>query len=559
MERWLIRGSGGHFEGWWAEGSTILWSGVLRMAQTFAEALPFVIVGMLSAGILRGMVGPERLRGMLGVGRWTGPIRAWGLGLLLPICALGALPVALELRRARIPSGTVISFVLVAPLLNPVSIVYGLSHVEPVTLLYFAAGTFVISTGIGAIWNRLISRRWDQAMSVDEAVPASGSGRLLASGMTACQVLLGPVLVDFLLVLLVMGFLGAFLPYGVLQTAFTRDNPLAPLLMACVAIPVYVTPMEVMVQFEHIVRDGYSLAAAFALIVLGAGANVGVANWLRRDYGWRALGFFSLMLLVSTLGIAALADRSLTSDSTIMKDHTHAFDSYTRLPSGSTYGPGYVYEEVRREMLPSQQWALSAFGVMTLTGLVLRRRGGQYERRIRRWIAVLDQAVEGRGLNRALSTRTVLVIGAAFSVGFGTVLAYVYYPPAPTLLRDIAAVRTELYESVINEDRLACHRRIHQLDALMAKFPVSQLLRHGGFSEAQAACQKEWVERLDVLREFLIREDFAAARTVLRYVEQGHLQFLKALGDGSHPGISDRTAPPGATPAPGSGVEDSEP
>jgi uncharacterized membrane protein YraQ (UPF0718 family) len=151
MERWLIRGSGGHFEGWWTEGSTILWSGVLRMAQTFAEALPFVIVGMLSAGILRGMVGPERLRSMLGVGRWTGPMRAWGLGLLLPICALGALPVALELRRARIPSGTVISFVLV---------------------------------------------------------------------------------------LLVMGFLGAFLPYGILQTAFTRDNPLAPLLMACVAIPV---------------------------------------------------------------------------------------------------------------------------------------------------------------------------------------------------------------------------------------------------------------------------------------------------------------------------------
>jgi hypothetical protein len=173
-----------------------------------------------------------------------------------------------------------------------------------------------------------------------------------------------------------------------------------------------------------------------------------------------SLGFFCLMLLVSTLGIAALADRSLTSDSKIMKDHTHAFDSYTRLPSGSTYGPGYVYEEVRREMLQSQEWALGVFGVMPLTGLVLRWRGGQYESRIRRWIAVLDQAVSGQGLNRALSTRAVVVIGVALSVGFGTVLAYVYYPPAPSLLRDIAAVRTELYEDVIQEDRVACHQRI---------------------------------------------------------------------------------------------------
>jgi uncharacterized protein len=243
----------------------------------------------------------------------------------------------------------------------------------------------------------------------------------------------------------VMGLLGAFLPYGILQTAFTRDNPVAPLLMACVAIPVYVTPMEVMVQFEHIVRDGYSLAAAFALVVLGAGANVGVANWLRRDYGWRALGLFSAMLLVSTLLVAALADRSVAVGSKIMKDHTHAFDSFTRLPTGSTYGPGYVYEEVRREMMPSQKWAFGAFVVMTLTGLTLRWRSGQAERWIRRRIVVLDQAMTGRGFNRALSTRTVFVIGAALSLGFGTVLAYVYYPPAPVLFRDIAAVRTELY------------------------------------------------------------------------------------------------------------------
>jgi hypothetical protein len=72
--------------------------------------------------------------------------------------------------------------------------------------------------------------------------------------------------------------------------------------------------------------------------------------------------------------------------------------------------------------------------------------------------------VLGRGLDGALSARTVVVIGVAFSVGFETVLAYVYYPPAPSLLRG----------------------------------------------------------------------DCDAARTVLRYVEQGHLQFRKALGDGSH-------------------------
>ena len=288
-------------------------------------------------------------------------------------------------------------------------------------------------------------------------------------------------------------------------------------------------------QFEHIVRDGYSLAAAFALIVLGAGANVGVGNWIRRDYGWRPLMMFGGMLLVSTLFVAGLADRSMSLGSKVMKDHTHAFDSFTRLPTGSSYGPGYVLDEVRREMMTSQQWALGAFTAMTLAGLVLRWRRGQAEQWIRQRLAVLDRDAAGHGLNRALSPKTVVLIGVALSLGFGTVLAYVYYPPAPILLRDIAAVRTELYQEVTHEDRHACHRRMQQLDALLGKFPVSQFLRHGGLTEIQEALLEDWVERVDVLREFLIRGDFPGAKTVLRYVEQGHLQFRKSLQDDQAP------------------------
>jgi len=511
----------------------MLWSGVLRMAETFAEALPFVIVGMLVAGILRGMVGAERLRQILDKGRWSGPIRAWGLGLLLPICALGALPVARELRRAGIPSGTVISFVLVAPVLNPVSVVYGLSHVEPLTLLYFAAGTFLISVGIGSLWNRFIALRLDRGAVADEVVSTSGSGRLAVSGLVSCQVLLGPVLIDFLLVLLVMGFLGAFLPYGVLQTAFTRDNPLASALMACVAIPVYVTPMEVMVHFEHIVRDGYSLAAAFVLIVLGAGANVGVANWLRRDYGWRALGLFGGLLLASTLLVGGLADRSLAVGSKVMKDHTHAFDSFTRLPTGEAYGPVYVWCEVRQQMLPSQRWAFMLFAVMTLAGLALRWRNGLIEGRIRRALQAYEATLTGAGLNRALSARVLVLLAIVLSAGFGVTLAYVYYPSARILLLDIAAVRTELYQEVVQEDQRACHRRIHQLDALLGKLPVSQLLREGGLTQEQAEALAEFAERLDVLREFVIRDDFPAAQVMLLYVERGHHEFRQSLGMGA--------------------------
>ena len=116
----LLLADGPGYTGFLSDFNTTFWSGVLRIAYAMVAAAPFLVAGMFAAGILRGMVGAQRTRSILGVGHWSGPFRAWALGVLLPICSLGALPVARELRRAGIPSGTVLSFVLVAPVLNPV-------------------------------------------------------------------------------------------------------------------------------------------------------------------------------------------------------------------------------------------------------------------------------------------------------------------------------------------------------------------------------------------------------------------------------------------------------
>ena len=107
-------------------------------------------------GLLRGVIGPARIKRLLGVGKWHSPISAWCLGLLIPICSFGALPVARELRRSGVPSGTIISFVMVAPVLNPISIAFGLSYIHPIILLYFGGWHIPSFKWDWAIWNYLI-------------------------------------------------------------------------------------------------------------------------------------------------------------------------------------------------------------------------------------------------------------------------------------------------------------------------------------------------------------------------------------------------------------------
>ena len=112
--------------------------------------------------------------------------------------------------------------------------------------------------------------------------------------------------------------------------------------MSSVAIPMYITPMDVMMQFGQIAEMATPWAA-LVLIVLGAGANVGLANWLRRDYGWRAVSYFVAMLITSTIVLGFITDRSIVHGKATIDDHTHAFDGLTRLDGVNAEEAGFIW------------------------------------------------------------------------------------------------------------------------------------------------------------------------------------------------------------------------
>ena len=525
MSEFVLLGDAGSpgYEGIFADFDTTFWSAVLRIAQAMVAAAPFLVAGVIVAGILRGMVGAERTRRILGVGHWSGPLRAWGLGIMLPICSLGALPVARELRRAGVPSGTVISFVLVAPVLNPVSIIYGLSHIPPVMLLYFTAGTFIVSVGIGVIWNWVVADKRDAEPVRLEVAPRESRHRLAVVGHTSATALVGPAFVDYGLALLAVGFLGAFLPHGALQTGLTRDNAFAPIVMGLVAIPAYVTPTEVMMHFGKIVRDGYSLGAAFALIILGAGANVGVANWLRRDYGLKSLALFVTLLIGSTLVIGLTADRTIIHGAAKATDHTHAFDPFTRLSTVSERNANlnWVYEQVQRTMTTDRSWGLGLLAIVAVVGIGLSLAGRRCS---------VDHLMEPDQLkphsstsprwDRSLSPFQLCSAGILFVLASAVGGLYIFYPPSDDLIQDMNNIRASVYDAVREKDATETSRRIAQWRSHLRKLPTSVQIRFGSVAAAQRESVDEVLYSLKTLEDYVLAGRYREAITLTRYIEK---------------------------------------
>src|SRR5581483_8767644 len=105
-------------------------------------------------------------------------LRAWGVGTLLPVCSLGVIPIAREMRRAGVPSGTILAFVLAAPHINPLSLLYGLTLSEPLVIVCFATGSLAVALAAGAVWERFFARETDDDPTGDEPTPAPVLKRL---------------------------------------------------------------------------------------------------------------------------------------------------------------------------------------------------------------------------------------------------------------------------------------------------------------------------------------------------------------------------------------------
>src|SRR6056297_3330764 len=85
--------------------TAMLVGGLVRVAQGFVAAAPTLLVGLLIAAILRYYLGREGTRRLFGGDTLRSLPQSWLVGMLLPVCSIGVLPILIEMRRAGVKAG----------------------------------------------------------------------------------------------------------------------------------------------------------------------------------------------------------------------------------------------------------------------------------------------------------------------------------------------------------------------------------------------------------------------------------------------------------------------
>ena len=522
--------------------STIFYGFVLRLGQIAIEACLTLLIGVMVAGVLRRMVGPAGTRKLFGSG-WNGLLRGWLAGMLLPVCSLGVIPVAREMRRSGVPGGTVLAFVLAAPLLNPISFLYGLTLAEPSVICCFAAASLVITTLAGLLWDRFFARNIDASeckllAEKADAVPMPGEGpkRILSVFVTACRELTGRDLGFYAIGLLGSAMLAGAISYGSLQHTMQHADHTSPLLMAAVAVPIYSSPLPGMMKIGLMFEHGNSIGASLVLFTLGIGTSLGTLAWLLVDFGWKRIIPWFLSYVLIVLVTAYAAEPLLYDSRKKEEEHTHAFDDYTcPFPAHSVDHAPLIRLKWAEAFGPLEQTVCYGLVGMLAAGMFLRRldRGGRAES----WLTARN-ADTGKARPKWDVTIPGPILGGISLVGliaFSVVGAYLYYPNRNECLDRIAAVYAEAAVATRTGDKNDAIRRLEQWDLLVRKLQVGVYIRSGGLTGEQAEAAEELREALEEVRDMLLADDLEGAKAHLILVSLKH----RALKD-AYPRVESR-------------------
>lgn len=134
----------------------------------FIEALPFLLLGTIASGLVEAFLDQEAIHRYFPKSPFLGAVCGGFLGLFFPVCECGVVPLVRRLFRKGFPIPAGISFLLAAPVINPIVIfstatAFGFGNILLLRVgltLLIAVLTGLIFTVIPTPWEILRPTPW---------------------------------------------------------------------------------------------------------------------------------------------------------------------------------------------------------------------------------------------------------------------------------------------------------------------------------------------------------------------------------------------------------------
>lgn len=329
-----------------------------------ARMAPYLLLGIAVAGALHVILPAGTVARLLGRPGLGSVVRAAAVGVPLPLCSCGVVPVAASLKKGGASGGSVVSFLVSTPTSGVDSILatyslLGLPIAVIRILASFAIG--ILAGGLTALGLRSGGDRSGPAQagaSTDE--PVAGGNRIVRALRYGFDELLGGIARPLLVGALLGGAVAHFVPAGVLEE-YVGQGFVSYLVMMAVGIPLYVCASGSIPLAAALMAKGISPGAALVFLIAGPATNAATVSVVSKMVGGRALVIYLAAIAAGSLGVGAATDAlfsafpALTPALTSAHGHGHEGLTPFEITTGVALGALTLAHAVR----PAVAWVRS--------------------------------------------------------------------------------------------------------------------------------------------------------------------------------------------------------
>jgi uncharacterized membrane protein YraQ (UPF0718 family) len=311
---------------------------ILAMIWTlYLEAAPWLMAGLIAAGLIKAWIPEQRMAGWLG-GRGLWPVtKAALMGAPLPLCSCGVIPAALGLHRAGASRASTTAFLIATPETGADSIGISYALLGPLFAVLRPVAAILSGIMVGLMAGLVPEAR---ALPVMQAVPpvpcgceeaapvevpagdaccgsgcsaqdAAATGNAWTRSWSGLRYAFTDVLDDFsawlFVGLLVAGVTSTLVPPSSL--AHYASGMPAMVLMLVIGIPLYVCATESTPIAAAMLVAGVSPGTVLVFLLAGPATNLGTVGALQREFGTRLVAVYLLGIAVCALGFGLITDQ----------------------------------------------------------------------------------------------------------------------------------------------------------------------------------------------------------------------------------------------------------
>ena len=264
------------------------------------EISPYLLLGMLIAGIIHSFLGKEFISRHLGRGGFISIIKAVLFGVPLPVCSCGVIPLASSLEKDGAHRSSVLSFLVSTPTTGVDSILATYSLMGPLFAVFRPLGAVISGITVG-ITDYLVSGRKKKSASVrshthKEIKISFKMHEVLRFGFYEIPQDIGKWLI---LGVLLGGFISAVFPKDLFARFFSF--PWDFLVAFMVGIPLYVCATGSIPIAVSLISTGFSPGAALIFLIVGPATNAITLSFVRAKLGRRSFYLYLASIVITAL------------------------------------------------------------------------------------------------------------------------------------------------------------------------------------------------------------------------------------------------------------------